>query len=101
MRELTQPLRPTSLLVLAIFHFIIGGFGLLCGVCGAASLANGGRSFVPTPGAQTPQQTAMQDFQDRVKNRTEKEITWHSSFAAFNLTTTPFLSPLFILSGLT
>src|SRR2546428_12207469 len=31
-----QPRRPTSVLVIAIFHFILGGLGLLLGVIGLA-----------------------------------------------------------------
>lgn len=39
--------RPTAVLVIAIFHLIFGGLGLLCGVCG------GIMDLVGTPNAQT------------------------------------------------
>ncbi len=34
-----EPERPTAVVVIAIFHFIFGGLGLLCDTCGIASQA--------------------------------------------------------------
>ncbi len=39
--------RPVSVTVLAVFHFILGGIGLLCGLCGLASQAAGPGAFTP------------------------------------------------------
>ena len=49
--------RPTSVLVLAIFHFIIGGLGVICGLCSIGSQAMGGKSLV----GGNPQQAQMQE----------------------------------------
>ena len=97
-----QPQRPTSVLVIAIFHFIIGGFGLVCGLIGAATLAAGGAvgSFgAPPPGAGAPQQQEMQDFQEKLKHRSEQEIPLQSTLAPVNMVLSLLLSVLLLVSG--
>jgi hypothetical protein len=47
-----EPERPTAVLVIAIFHFIFGGLGLVCGLC-----ALGGQAMNM---GQPPQQQQMQ-----------------------------------------
>ncbi|HVS35672.1 MAG TPA: hypothetical protein VMS17_08820, partial [Gemmataceae bacterium] len=65
--------RPTSLTVIAVFHFIFGGLGLLCGLIGlagqAAGLGGGGGAnpFGPPPGAGSPQQKEIEDFSKQIQ----------------------------------
>ena len=69
--------RPTSLTVIAVFHFIFGGLGLLCGLIGlagqAAGGAGGGNPFGSPPGAGTPQQKELEDFSKQVQERAANE----------------------------
>lgn len=60
--------RPTPVLIIAIFHFIVGGTGLLCDLCGVASLvAGGGQAMVIQP---DPKQAKMQqDMQEAMAQK--------------------------------
>lgn len=51
--------RPASVLVIAIFHFIVGGLGLVCGICGGVQMAAGGQ-LGGFAGAQDPKQKQLQ-----------------------------------------
>jgi len=55
--------RPTLLLVVAIFHFIIGGLGLGTDLCGVVNFAAGGKSLVPMG---SPQQAQQQEEATRI-----------------------------------
>ena len=64
-----QPRRPTSLTVIAVFHFVLGGLGLLCGMTALAGQAAGGAGrnpFGPPPGGGNEQQKELEDFQKKV-----------------------------------
>ena len=50
--------RPTSVLVIAIFHFLLGGLGLICNLCGMANQVAGSASktmFTPPGDAKQAQ----------------------------------------------
>jgi len=99
-----QPQRPTSVLVIAIFHFIFGGFGLLCGLIGlggmAVGAANGGANpFGPPPGGGTAQQKELKDFQDRVQQREAQELPIQRTLAPVNMVISLLFSVLLIVSG--
>jgi hypothetical protein len=52
------PRRPTSVLVIAIFHFIVGGIGVMSDLCGTFAVAGGNKLFSGLGGPQQAQQTA-------------------------------------------
>ena len=99
-----RPQRPTSVLVISIFHFLFGGLGLLCGLIGLGGLAmgaaNGGANpFGPPPGGGTAQQKELKDFQDRVQQRTQAELPIQRTLAPVNMVIGLLLSVLLIVSG--
>lgn len=98
-----HPQRPTSVLVIAIFHFIFGGLGLLCGLFTVGSLAlgaaAGGNPFGPPPGGGSAQQQEMQDFQQRIKQRTEQELPFQRPAGLAVAVIGLLLSVLLIVSG--
>jgi hypothetical protein len=98
-----RPKRPTSVTVIAVFHFIFGGLGFVCGMCGIVGQGVGmtGSQFgAPQGGAQTAQQKEIQDFQQRVKERTEEELPLQKTLAPVNIGLNLALSLLLLISGL-
>jgi len=73
-----KPTRPASVLVIAILHFIFGGFGLLCGAISTAqNLAGGQAGFMA--GMQDPKQVEMQkemekEMQQKLPNAKTVEL---------------------------
>jgi len=87
--------RPTSILVVAIFHFIFGGLGLTCGLCGVIGQAAGGNKMFAGGGAggQNKMQEEMEVFMQQ-KNPHFKAAQYASIGA--NLV----LSLFMVISGL-
>jgi hypothetical protein len=54
------PERPASVTVIAFFHFIIGGLGLLCNLCSMAGAVGGGGVQGGVPFQSSPKQVEMQ-----------------------------------------
>jgi hypothetical protein len=97
-----QPRRPTSLTVIAVFHFVLGGLGLLCGMTALAGQAAGGAGrnpFGPPPGGGNEQQKELEDFQKKVAQRAEQEAPLQKPVSFVVLTVNLLLSVLMIVAG--
>jgi len=55
--------RPLPILPIAVLHFVFGGFGLLCGICGGVMLLSGGQTWMAqtSGGYNSPKVKRMQD----------------------------------------
>jgi hypothetical protein len=93
--------RPTSVLVIAIFHFIFGGLGLLCGLPGFVMQASGvGRAGMAAPPAgATQQQKEMQEMQVRLQQRTEQEAPVQKTLGPVNIVINLVLSLVLVVAG--
>jgi hypothetical protein len=95
-----RPKRPTSVLVIAIFHFIFGGLGLLCGLPGLVMQASGmGRPTGALPANATQQQKDLQEMQTQVQQRTEKEAPLQTPFVLGNIFLNLVISLLLVVAG--
>jgi hypothetical protein len=92
--------RPTSVLVIAIFHFVFGGLGLLCGLPALVMQASGmGRVGAAPPAGATQQQIEMQEMQVRVQQRTEQEAPLQKTLAPINMVINLLLSLVLVVAG--
>jgi hypothetical protein len=93
--------RPTSVFVIAIFHFIFGGLGLLCGLPGFAFQASGlgGAGTGPLPPGATQQQIELHEMQVRVKQRTEQAAPLTAPFLRVNMVLNLLISLLLVVAG--
>ena len=92
--------RPTSVLVIAIFHFIFGGLGLLCGLPSLVMQASGmGRAGAAPAAGATQQQVEMQEMQAQVQQRTEKEAPLQKTLGPINLVANLLLSLILVIAG--
>jgi hypothetical protein len=96
-----RPNRPTSVLVIAIFHFIFGGLGLLCGLPGlvmqGSGIGNAGAG--PLPASATQQQKELHEMQVRVKQRTEQAAPATAPFLQINVVLNLLISLLLVVAG--
>ena len=94
--------RPTSVLVIAIFHFIFGGFGLLCGLPGlvmqASGIGNPGKA--PLPAGATQQQIDLHDMQVQVQKRSEQAAPLQAPFLMGNVILNLLISLLLVVAGI-
>jgi fatty acid desaturase len=91
--------RPTSLTVLAIFHFIFGGLGLACGLFGLVGMATG----MGRPGggaAATADQKEVQDMQKKLEDALEKESPAYKTRQPFFAVLSLLTSVMLLVSGL-
>jgi hypothetical protein len=93
-----RPNRPTSVLVIAIFHFIFGGLGLLCGLPGLAFQASGAGT-APLAAGATQQQKELHEMQVRVKQRTEQAAPATAPFLQINVVLNLLISLLLVVAG--
>jgi hypothetical protein len=91
--------RPTSVLVIAIFHFIFGGLGLLCGLPGFVMQASGMDRAASAGAGQTQQQKELHEMQERVKQRTEQAAPLTAPFLLVNMVLNLLISLLLVVAG--
>jgi hypothetical protein len=91
---------PTAVLVLAIFHFIIGGYGLLCGLCsGGMVLAGGNTAGLFSFG--NPQMAQQQQAQQEAMQRVLSERVPHlQAYQAETVVVSLALSVALIVAGI-
>src|SRR5947209_9931292 len=89
------PKRPTAVTVIAILHFVFGGFGLLCGIYGAAMQLGGGNAmFAGAGGAQAGQPSPLQQEMQKQINEAKPGPVNYARMGGSLLT-----SVLMIVSG--
>jgi hypothetical protein len=93
--------RPTSVLVIAIFHFIFGGLGLLCGLPGLVMQASGfgNAAKAPLPAGASQQQIDLHDMQVRVQQRSEQAAPLQAQVLMVNLILNLLISLLLVVVG--
>jgi hypothetical protein len=95
-----RPKRPTSVLVIAIFHFIFGGFGLLCGLPSLAMQSAGiGGAGTPVAAGAPQQQKDLHDMAEQVKKRSEQAAPLTAPFMRVNVFLNLLLSLLLVVAG--
>jgi hypothetical protein len=92
---------PTAVMVIAILHFVFGGLGLLCGVCGGVmELAGGAKAF---PQAGDAEQRAHMQRQEERRILTEKvqneRIPFYQAYTATNRVMNLVLSAVMVVAG--
>ncbi len=90
--------RPTAVTVLAVFHFVFGGLGLLCGLCqgfGAVVLAK-----APADAPQTTPFGAQQDrFANEILKETRARAPWFTAYKVAEQAVHVVFSLMLIASG--
>ena len=92
--------RPTSLTVLAIFHFIFGGLGLVCGLFGLVGMATGMGRAGAGGVATTLDQKEVQDMQKKLEDALEKESPGYKTRQSFFAVLSLLTSVMLLVSGL-
>ena len=89
------------MLIVAIFHFIFGGYGLLCGLIGIAGLAAGGANMFTAapPGGGAASRRKFRSFRFG-SSGAEQEAPLQKVFAPVRVTLDLLLSVLLIVAGL-
>ncbi len=97
-----KPQRPTSVLVIAIFHFIFGGLGLLCGLPGLVmqGAGIGNASTAPLPAGASQQQIDLHELQVRIQQRTQQAAPLQAPFLMGNIILNLLISLLLVVAGL-
>jgi hypothetical protein len=103
--------KPVSVIVIAVFHFIFGALGLLCGACaaiGGGSGFGGGNAAPPPPAGGNPQaakevqeMTEAAKKREEIVNRLEAErAPWQKTYQRV-MTVMTFVFPvLLIVAGI-
>jgi hypothetical protein len=91
---------PTAVLVLAIFHFILGGYGLLCGLCSGVTVLTGGNTAALFSFGN-PQLAQQQQAQQEAMQRVLKERVPHlQAYQAVTVVVSLALSAALIVAGM-
>ena len=97
-----QPNRPTSLTVIAVFHFVLGGLGLLCGmmaVGGQAIGGGGGNPFGQPPAGAWRSSRKCKTFRRRSPSAGQQEAPLQKPVGLVIMTVNLLLSILMIVAG--
>lgn len=94
------PKRPTSVLVIAILHFVFGGIALAFGLCGGAfQVAGGNQAFQPA-GVGGQQAKEQQQLQEDLQKALEEKVPAGKAVQYGNLGVDLLLSAMMIVSAI-
>jgi hypothetical protein len=94
------PPRPTSVIVIAIFHLLLGFWGLLGAAYTGIFLAVGPMTFAPTPPPGAKPLPIPPDLAQRMQRYVQAECPYYTPYAVASLTLGLILSVMLIAAGI-
>jgi hypothetical protein len=86
-------------LVIAILHFVFGGLGLTCGICGGIAQVAGGNQMFQQPGQKDAKAADMEKFQKDLEKHVEEKLPANKAVTYAELGLGIVANLLMVISG--